>query len=81
MSKQTTTHALLAGGPAFSGKQSSGACFAGHQTNKKDVSNMQFVYAYMQAFMYVCIYMCGFVYVFNIKDLNNISIDIIDFYI
>ena len=31
--------------------------------------------------MYVCIYMCGFVYVFNIKDLNNISIDIIYLYI
>ena len=56
MSKQTTTHALLAGGPAFSGKQSSGACFAGHQTNKKDVSNMQFVYAYMEACVYVCTY-------------------------
>ena len=31
--------------------------------------------------MYVCIYMCGFVYVFNIKDMNNISIDIIYKYI
>ena len=33
----------------------------------------------MCVYMHVCIYMCGFVYVFNIKDMNNISIDIIYF--